>query len=636
MASPFDFASQGSNVSPNQFQGQQIFSSPDMGLGMGNLGVDMLGNPAGMSTPNLNADMSMGLGAGSESMLFASNVQGGFASHQQQLQSRMPPSRSSSQGQTMPGGQSQLLTTGDGTPPFNSALMDTEFLQPHVMYYFDSVLPMQYLFQQKNASAVIQDLLRSEPLGVLTNASCALASLHNKTLRVSRMLEQPDPVPQQSTATQLYDRAFWLLANKTNAISASLEQPQVGEKPNYSVSEVLGALHCVAYYLMQGGIGEWSSPLTAARYWLEKTAESAEDPKGMFMSMSEAERLAVKMTIWYDTFSAISLQQAPRFVDLCRRLLDVSAQQAQQASNANNDTDPSGAAILHMEQLMGCPDGVLLVLIETAALAHWKEVERARGALSTRELLRRGDAIEDMLRAEAQWAEAQEQQQQMASAMHTEHTMSSHMHPSRPSGEHNAPPPNAPSQFAHGHVVGPAAGATGASGSASGMSAMLAANMSGNTGTPTGSARPSPRTHTANLAPAQTTGTNTDLFITVTKIFCETAGLYLQTVVNEPSSNVPEVGAALLGLQQALQQLPSSAATDRALTLPIALAAFVADDLTQREFFKQLLTTPDPSIGNMQTARALAEQVWRRRDATGGVVDWRFVMRDLGLELLLI
>lgn len=134
---------------------------------------------------------------------------------------------------------------------------------------------------------------------MLTNASCALASLHNKTLRVSRMLEQPDPVPQQSTASQLYDRAFWLLANKTSAISASLEQPPalVGEKPNYSVSEVLGALHCVAYFLMQGGIGEWSAPLSAARYWLEKTAEGAEDPKRMYLSMSEAERLAVKMTI---------------------------------------------------------------------------------------------------------------------------------------------------------------------------------------------------------------------------------------------------------------------------------------------------------------------------------------------------
>lgn len=427
-------------------------------------------------------------------------------------------------------------------------------------------------------SIFVEQLLRSEPLGVLTNASCALASLHNKTLRVSRMLEQPDPVPQQSTATQLYDRAFWLLANKTNAISASLEQPStsVGEKPNYSVSEVLGALHCVAYFLMQGGIGEWSTPLTAARYWLEKTAESAEDPKKMYLSMSEAERLAVKMTIvsniksiwarrslsiilyfwalsilvsllltrilfcqWYDTFSAISLQQAPHFVDLCRRLLDVGAQQqAQQASNANNDTDLSGAAILQMEQLMGCPDGVLLVLIETAALANWKEVERARGALSTRELLRRGDAIENLLRAEAQWAEAQQQQQQQSvSAMHAEHTMSSHMHPSRPSGEHNAPPPNAPSQFAHGQVVGPVAGATGASGSASGMSAMLAANMSGNSGTPTGTARPSPRAHAATLAPGQTAGTNTDLYTTITKIFREAAGLYLQTVVNEPSSS---------------------------------------------------------------------------------------------------
>lgn len=172
-----------------------------------------------------------------------------------------------------------------------------------------------------------EQLLRSEPLGVLTNASCALASLHNKTLRVSRMLEQPDPVPQQSTATQLYDRAFWLLANKTSAISASLEQPpaSIGEKPNYSVSEVLGALHCVAYFLMQGGIGEWSSPLSAARYWLEKTVESAEDPKRMYLSMSEAERLAVKMTIVSCTVNLVPGSPSITFYVVCLSILVTDA-----------------------------------------------------------------------------------------------------------------------------------------------------------------------------------------------------------------------------------------------------------------------------------------------------------------------
>lgn len=282
-----------------------------------------------------------------------------------------------------------------------------------------------------------------------------------------------------------------------------------------------------------------------------------------------------------------------------------------------------------MDQLMGCPDGVLLVLIETAALAHWKEGERARGALSTRELLRRGDAIEDMLQNEMQLADAQ---QQSVSAMR-EHTMSSHMHPSRPSGEHNAPPPNASSQLAHGNVVGPVVGATGASGS--GMSAMLSANMSGSAGTP-GSAGPSPRAPVASLSQGQAPRTNTDLFTTITNIFREAAGLYLQTVINEPSASVPEVGLALSRLQQALQQLPSSAVADRALTLPIALAAFVADDPAQREFLNRLLITPDPTIGNARAVRALAEQVWDRRDNNGGVVDWRFVMRDLGSELLLV
>lgn len=182
-----------------------------------------------------------------------------------------------------------------------------------------------------------------------------------------------------------------------------------------------------------------------------------------------------------------------------------------------------------MEQLMGCPDGVLLVLIETAALAHWKEFERARGSLSTRELLRRGDTIEEMLHNEIHRADAQVL---AASAIH-EHTMSSHMHLPRPSGEHNVPPPNAASQLAHGNVVGPATGAAGASGS--GMSAMLSANMSGNTGIP-GSARASPRSHAASLSAVQASGANPDPFTTIITIFREAASLYLQTVVNELSS----------------------------------------------------------------------------------------------------
>lgn len=146
----------------------------------------------------------------------------------------------------------------------------------------------------------ILKLIERDPLGPLTTASCALASYHNKALRVSRNLEQLDPVPHQSTSAQFYQRAFWQLASKTNEMTAAWAQPspEGAPKPNYDVTVVLAALHCVAYFLMQGGLGEWPLLLSVARQWLEKKVESTpEDVKQMYVCMTDAEKLALKVTM---------------------------------------------------------------------------------------------------------------------------------------------------------------------------------------------------------------------------------------------------------------------------------------------------------------------------------------------------
>lgn len=51
-----------------------------------------------------------------------------------------------------------------------------------------------------------------------------------------------------------------------------------------------------------------------------------------------------------------------------------------------------------MDKLTGCPDEAVLALAETAALAYWKHAEQQRGSLSVRDLIRRGDSIEQSLR----------------------------------------------------------------------------------------------------------------------------------------------------------------------------------------------------------------------------------------------
>jgi Fungal specific transcription factor domain len=51
-----------------------------------------------------------------------------------------------------------------------------------------------------------------------------------------------------------------------------------------------------------------------------------------------------------------------------------------------------------MERLTGIPDEVLLAIAEVSSLAAWKAQEIRNGSLSVRELIRRGDDIEQQLR----------------------------------------------------------------------------------------------------------------------------------------------------------------------------------------------------------------------------------------------
>jgi hypothetical protein len=53
---------------------------------------------------------------------------------------------------------------------------------------------------------------------------------------------------------------------------------------------------------------------------------------------------------------------------------------------------------IRMDSLTGCPEEVLLGIAEVSALSHWKATEKRKGTLSYRDLIRRGDEIEQRLR----------------------------------------------------------------------------------------------------------------------------------------------------------------------------------------------------------------------------------------------
>lgn len=87
-----------------------------------------------------------------------------------------------------------------------------------------------------------------------------------------------------------------------------------------------------------------------------------------------------------DIFASLTLMRPPKYNTFYRRLLI--------GGNGfwNNDND------LRMEGLTGIPDEVLLAIADVSGLAAWKSQEQRNGSLSVRELIRRGDDIEQQLR----------------------------------------------------------------------------------------------------------------------------------------------------------------------------------------------------------------------------------------------
>ena len=75
---------------------------------------------------------------------------------------------------------------------------------------------------------------------------------------------------------------------------------------------------------------------------------------------------------------------------------------------------------------------------------------------------------------------------------------------------------------------------------------------------------------------------------------------------------------------------------DRSLVFPICLAGCLTDDLAQRSLLRTRLQTCDAGFGTLMQARVLMDAVWQRRDMHGGAVDWRDLMHEQGLNLLLI
>ncbi|KAI0067250.1 hypothetical protein BV25DRAFT_1987693 [Artomyces pyxidatus] len=121
----------------------------------------------------------------------------------------------------------------------------------------------------------------------------------------------------------------------------------------------------------------------------------------------------------------------------------------------------------------------------------------------------------------------------------------------------------------------------------------------------------------------------------VAAIFQETAVLYLNTVLSGSNPGVPEISSSTNTIAHLLGELPVSSA-DCGLVLPLTMAGCLADAPATRDALKKRLLGLSEASANVRQIVRLMMEVWQRRDTNQGPVEWRDVMQERGLSLLLV
>ncbi|KAH7884373.1 fungal-specific transcription factor domain-containing protein [Phlebopus sp. FC_14] len=270
-------------------------------------------------------------------------------------------------------------------PDTTAPALSSQSMQPdHVLYYFEHIRKLLFAFAGNSAANIIYSLVLQDPQGPVTNAICALASLHNMRVRAARGLEPMNHTLENSRAIMFYDTAHAQLYKNRQIL--------------LSEADAIAALHLLSFSLCSGGVTDWRTMLDIANEWMVQTGVTThENPKLAMMNMSPAARLALKATMWLDVMSTITLHSTPKHLPFYRRLYRGGGgfwSTSGQYSSEEFD--------LRVDSVMGCPDEVILGIAEISHLACWKAQEMRKGSLSMRELIRRGDVIERHLRTQGE------------------------------------------------------------------------------------------------------------------------------------------------------------------------------------------------------------------------------------------
>ncbi|KAG8755843.1 hypothetical protein FRC14_003617 [Serendipita sp. 396] len=256
------------------------------------------------------------------------------------------------------------------------SLVDADTVREQASYYFDRVYKTQYPFAGASSKDVLRDIAIENPYGVVTNAICALASIHDTLTRKAAGLEAEDPESSTSLPRRFYEQA-----------NEQLMSSKARNGGCYTSLDATAALQLVSFSVFVGGIRGWENALKIASDWYEKTGVTVhENPLRAMWELNLTAKFASRLTVWYDVLSSVTLHRPARFLSTYQKML------------RQDDRETFWRKDLNMQATMGCPDGVLLAIAEVVELAHWRDQEKKRSSLSYRELNRRADLIEQDLR----------------------------------------------------------------------------------------------------------------------------------------------------------------------------------------------------------------------------------------------
>jgi len=273
--------------------------------------------------------------------------------------------------------------------------------------------------------------------------------------------------------------------------------------------------------------------------------------------------------------------QPPRFMEVYHRIFK---------GNTAFGTGQFGSLF---ESFTGFPDEILYSIAQTSELAFWKSQESLKGTLSTRELIRRGDAIEQGIRQIQETTAT-------SSGLSLDLGLIAELSPLMGDSSSDSPFHN---DDARHRVRGLFK-----------ESALLYLH--------TILSDPNPGRSPFFQGAISFKEPPTDQC----RIIC---------------TGVREISNSVANIVQLVQQL-STGEMDQTIVLPIYIAGCMTDNLVQRQYLAGRLRSQN-NLGNLLQTRSAMESIWHKRDVlrqTGApgweTVDWREGLREGSSSLLLV